>query len=134
MHRRNLNYWDSVSTLAGEVSHPRKTFPRALFIAVGLVVLMYLGPLMVGLGVTVQTDQWELGYFTKVATMVRCASPCGCLVVTLVLAPYVHSSVSHALRAALQVGGGWLSWWMISAAAVSQIGQFEVLSCAAPSN
>lgn len=34
---RNLNYWDSVSTLAGEVAHPRRTFPRALFIAVALV-------------------------------------------------------------------------------------------------
>ena len=76
--RRNLNYWDSVSTLAGEVSHPKKTFPRALLIAVGLVVFMYLGPLMVGLGVTVQTDEWELGYFTKVATMVSHTS-LGCL-------------------------------------------------------
>ncbi len=27
---RNLNYWDSVSTLAGEVQDPHKTFPRAL--------------------------------------------------------------------------------------------------------
>lgn len=34
---RNLNYWDSVSTLAGEVAHPRRTFPRALTIAVALV-------------------------------------------------------------------------------------------------
>lgn len=25
----------------------------------------------------------------------------------------------------LQVGGHWLSWWMVAAAAVSQIGQFE---------
>ena len=27
----NLNYWDSVSTLAGEVANPSRTFPRALF-------------------------------------------------------------------------------------------------------
>ena len=41
---RNLNYWDSVSTLAGEVAHPRRTFPRALFIAVALVcgITVYL--------------------------------------------------------------------------------------------
>lgn len=25
----------------------------------------------------------------------------------------------------LQVGGSWLSWWIVAAAAVSQIGQFE---------
>ena len=24
-----------------------------------------------------------------------------------------------------QIGGHWLSWWMVAAAAVSQIGQFE---------
>ena len=29
-----------------------------------------------------------------------------------------------------QVGGSWLGWWMVSAAAISQIGQFEVC-CAA---
>ena len=71
---RNLNYWDSVSTLAGEVSQPRKTFPRALFIGVGLVVFMYLGPLLVGLGVTTDADNWELGYFTEVAKLVRVQS------------------------------------------------------------
>lgn len=25
----------------------------------------------------------------------------------------------------MQLGGSWLSWWMVAAAAVSQIGQFE---------
>ena len=74
--RRNLNYWDSVSTLAGEVSQPRKTFPRALFISVGLVVFMYLGPLLVGLGVTTDADNWELGYFTEVAKLVCIETRC----------------------------------------------------------
>mmetsp|Transcript_4868 Transcript_4868/g.13997 ORF Transcript_4868/g.13997 Transcript_4868/m.13997 type:complete len:580 (+) Transcript_4868:264-2003(+) len=92
----NLNYWDSVSTLAGEVAHPRRTFPRALCIAVMLVVVMYVGPLLVGLGVTTQASDWELGYFTRVAQI---------------------------------VGGGWLGWWMVSAAAISQIGQFEAEMC-----
>ena len=26
----------------------------------------------------------------------------------------------------MQVGGKWLAWWVVAAAAVSQIGQFEV--------
>ena len=73
---RNLNYWDSVSTLAGEVAHPRKTFPRALFIGVALVVFMYLGPLLVGLGVTTDASNWELGYFTEVAKLVRASAQC----------------------------------------------------------
>ena len=67
---RNLNYWDSVSTLAGEVSEPGKTLPRALGGAVVLVISMYLFPLMVGLGITTDTDDWTLGYFSHVAEAV----------------------------------------------------------------
>eukprot|EP00873_Tetraselmis_striata_P018488 jgi/Tetstr1/438752/TSEL_027261.t1 len=66
----NLNYWDSVSTLAGEVADPGKTFPRALAGGVVLVVAMYLLPLLVGLGVTTDPGQWTLGYFAKVADQV----------------------------------------------------------------
>ena len=68
---RNLNYWDSVSTLAGEVPMPHKTFPRALCGAVVLVVLTYALPLMVGLGVTkTVAGHWKLGYFAEVAKQV----------------------------------------------------------------
>ncbi|CAN4076099.1 unnamed protein product [Withania somnifera] len=44
----NLNYWDSISTLVGEVRNPKKTLTRALFYAVILVVLSYFFPLLVG--------------------------------------------------------------------------------------
>lgn len=67
---RNLNYWDSVSTLAGEVADPGKTFPRALAGAVVLVISMYLLPLMVGLGISTSTGDWTLGYFAHVADMI----------------------------------------------------------------
>ena len=135
----NLNYWDSVSTLAGEVANPSRTFPRALFGetaalggwarhggsrrcaaragpllccgqdaasaplgatlqhhcaprstlvivsslrhpypnhdppragAVALVVVSYLVPLLVGLGVTTSTRDWQLGYYADVAQLV----------------------------------------------------------------
>eukprot|EP00192_Tetraselmis_astigmatica_P024508 CAMPEP_0117685310 /NCGR_PEP_ID=MMETSP0804-20121206/21661_1 /TAXON_ID=1074897 /ORGANISM="Tetraselmis astigmatica, Strain CCMP880" /LENGTH=345 /DNA_ID=CAMNT_0005496553 /DNA_START=400 /DNA_END=1437 /DNA_ORIENTATION=+ len=66
----NLNYWDSVSTLAGEVADPGRTFPKALGGAVVLVVSMYLLPLLVGLGVTTDASEWSLGYFAKVADKV----------------------------------------------------------------
>ncbi|KAK9812978.1 hypothetical protein WJX72_006764 [[Myrmecia] bisecta] len=88
----NLNYWDSVSTLAGEVPRPHKTFPRALAGAVVLVVLTYLLPLMAGLGVDADPDQWQLGFYASLAE---------------------------------KIGGRWLGWWIVAAAAVSQIGQFE---------
>ena len=68
--RRNLNYWDSVSTLAGEVSDPGKTLPRALCGALVLVISMYLLPLMVGLGITTDASDWTLGYFSHVAEVV----------------------------------------------------------------
>lgn len=43
----NMSGFDSASTFAGEVERPHKTFPRALFVAVGLVGLSYLLPLVV---------------------------------------------------------------------------------------
>jgi amino acid transporter len=67
----NLNYWDSVSCLAGEVDRPAVTFPRALLWAVLLVVASYLLPTMAALGVMPQTGEWELGFYGKVAQQVR---------------------------------------------------------------
>jgi hypothetical protein len=70
---RNLNYWDSVSTLAGEVRNPGRTFPRALVIAVVLVVAMYLLPTMAALGVSSSADPaagWGMGYYCQVAEQV----------------------------------------------------------------
>ena len=76
-----------MSTLAGEVANPHKTFPRALMLAVILVILMYLLPLLACLGVMTDAD-WKLGFFATVAR---------------------------------QVGGQWLAWWMLAAAAVRHI-------------
>eukprot|EP00879_Flechtneria_rotunda_P007417 GHRR01007781.1.p1 GENE.GHRR01007781.1~~GHRR01007781.1.p1 ORF type:complete len:454 (+),score=154.91 GHRR01007781.1:1207-2568(+) len=88
----NLNYWDSVSCLAGEVDNPTKTFPRALMYAVVLVVASYFLPTLAALGVSIDTADWQLGYYGKVAQ---------------------------------QVGGNWLAWWIVLAAAASQVGQFQ---------
>lgn len=67
----NLNYWDSVSTLAGEVDDPGKTLPRALLYAVMLVVLGYFFPLLVGTGgVPVNRELWSDGYFSEVARVI----------------------------------------------------------------
>ena len=89
----NLNYWDSASTLAGEVENPSKTFPKAIGGAVVLVVCMYLVPLASGLAI-MGSDwaNWTEGYYAKIAE---------------------------------QVGGKWLALWVVAAAAVSNIGQFQ---------
>ncbi|KDP39761.1 hypothetical protein JCGZ_02781 [Jatropha curcas] len=66
----NLNYWDSISTLAGEVDNPKKTLPKALFYALVLVVLSYFFPLLVGTGaVPLDRALWTDGYFSDIAKM-----------------------------------------------------------------
>eukprot|EP00884_Botryococcus_braunii_P010012 jgi/Botrbrau1/19011/Bobra.0100s0043.1 len=67
----NLNYWEVISTLAGEVAEPAKTFPRALGIALVLVVSTYLLPTAAALGVYGGvSDDWELGFFATIANKV----------------------------------------------------------------
>lgn len=64
----NLNYWDSVSTLAGEVHNPKKTLPKALFYALILVVVSYLYPLLTGTGaIPLDRELWTDGYFSDIA-------------------------------------------------------------------
>ncbi|XP_058189014.1 probable polyamine transporter At1g31830 [Rhododendron vialii] len=67
----NLNYWDSISTLAGEVDNPKKTLPKALFYALILVVCGYFFPLLIGTGaIPVDRELWTDGYFSDIAKMV----------------------------------------------------------------
>ncbi|OVA18447.1 Amino acid/polyamine transporter I [Macleaya cordata] len=67
----NLNYWDSISTLAGEVDNPKRTLPKALFYALILVVLGYFFPLLIGTGaIPLDRDSWTDGYFSDIAKMI----------------------------------------------------------------
>ncbi|WOK92711.1 putative polyamine transporter [Canna indica] len=64
----NLNYWDSISTLAGEVDNPKRTLPKALFYAMILVIVGYLYPLLAGTGaIPLDRESWTDGYFSDVA-------------------------------------------------------------------
>lgn len=64
----NLNYWDSISTLAGEVENPSRTLPKALFYALILVVLGYFVPLLIGTGaIPLDREMWVDGYFADIA-------------------------------------------------------------------
>jgi hypothetical protein len=64
----NLNYWDSASTMAGEVDRPERTFPRALAVAVVLIAVSYLLPLMAATGATdAPPDAWVNGYLADAA-------------------------------------------------------------------
>lgn len=67
----NLNYWDKASTLAGEVENPSKTFPKAMFGAVVLVVSSYLIPLLAGTGaLESDSSEWSDGYFAEVGALI----------------------------------------------------------------
>lgn len=67
----NLNYWDKASTLAGEVENPSKTFPKALFGAVVLVMCSYLIPLLAGTGaLNTPASDWSDGYFAQVGFLI----------------------------------------------------------------
>eukprot|EP00249_Psilotum_nudum_P024956 c29332_g1_i3 orf=629-2104(+) len=64
----NLNYWDSVSTLVGEVDNPMQTLPKALISALLLVCGGYLVPLLTGTGaLKVVRSDWADGYFADIA-------------------------------------------------------------------
>nr|CDM80862.1 unnamed protein product [Triticum aestivum] len=68
----NLNYWDSASTMAGEVERPGRTFPRALAAAVVLIAVSYLLPLMAAIGATdASPDAWVNGYLADAAVAAR---------------------------------------------------------------
>ncbi|KAF2314536.1 hypothetical protein GH714_027402 [Hevea brasiliensis] len=67
----NLNFWDSVSTLAGEVDKPQKTFPVALFVAVIFTCVSYLIPLFAVTGaVSVNQNEWESGFHATAAEII----------------------------------------------------------------
>ena len=97
----NLNYFDSASTLAGEVDKPETSFPRALFIAVVIVVLNYVLPLAIGIGITSALP----------------VSPSG----TMTWATWGDGSLVWVAKV---LGGSTLRVWVVAAAAVSNIGLF----------
>lgn len=55
----NYCAWDNVSTFAAEVNDAKRTYPRALFIALPLVVLAYLLPLLAGVAATTDARVWS---------------------------------------------------------------------------
>ncbi|CAN4127704.1 unnamed protein product [Withania somnifera] len=67
----NLNFWDNVSTLVGEVEDPKRTFPKALLSSVILTCLGYLIPLLAVTGaISVDQREWETGFMANAAEMI----------------------------------------------------------------
>lgn len=55
----NFSGWDNASTYAAEVEDPSHTYPRALGIALLGLVVSYLVPILVGVGVTSDPAVWN---------------------------------------------------------------------------
>ncbi|XP_009601488.1 probable polyamine transporter At3g13620 [Nicotiana tomentosiformis] len=67
----NLNFWDNVSTMAGEVDNPKKTFPVALFSSVIFTCLGYIIPLLAVTGaVSVDQNDWDTGFMANAAEII----------------------------------------------------------------
>ena len=55
----NYSGWDNVSTYAAEVDQPQKNYPRAIAIALVIVLLAYLLPVIAGISVTSSPTDWN---------------------------------------------------------------------------
>jgi amino acid transporter len=55
----NFSAWDNASTYAGEVDQPQRNYPRALALALAIMVLCYLLPVVAGLAVTSEPAVWS---------------------------------------------------------------------------
>eukprot|EP01089_Gocevia_fonbrunei_P002095 TRINITY_DN12083_c0_g1_i1.p1 TRINITY_DN12083_c0_g1~~TRINITY_DN12083_c0_g1_i1.p1 ORF type:complete len:553 (+),score=88.05 TRINITY_DN12083_c0_g1_i1:155-1813(+) len=59
--------FDSLGTFAGEVKGGKKTFTAAIFGVLPINIANYMIPLMFGYLIIPHWNEWETGYFTKVA-------------------------------------------------------------------
>jgi amino acid transporter len=63
----NYMGWDNVSTVAGEVDRPQRTYPVAVFAAVALVALAYVIPFAAMAASGVDPSTWDTGAWADVA-------------------------------------------------------------------
>ncbi len=59
--------WDNAGCCAGEVTKPRRNYPRAMATAVVLVTLVYLLPVGVAIGAAKNWSSWKEGRFPQIA-------------------------------------------------------------------
>ncbi|MCL4524695.1 MAG: APC family permease [Acidobacteria bacterium] len=66
----NYMGWDSASTIAGEVHEPKRTYPRAIFLAVLVVALSYILPIAAIQLTGIPASAWETGSWADLASLV----------------------------------------------------------------
>jgi len=58
----NYTGWDNLSTFAEEVENPERTYPRAIWLTIPLILAVYLVPLLAGVGATTDREHWTSGW------------------------------------------------------------------------
>jgi amino acid transporter len=76
----NYMGWDNASTVAGEVERPQRTYPRAVFLAVGLVAITYVVPFAAMRLAGVDPSSWDTGAWADEARAIG-GTPLGVAVV-----------------------------------------------------
>src|SRR6202166_4171875 len=66
----NYMGWDNLSTIAGEVESPQRTYTRAMFGAVIVVVLSYVLPVAAIAGTGIDPNSWTTGGWVDAARIV----------------------------------------------------------------
>ena len=66
----NYMGWDNLSTIAGEVESPRRTYTRAMFGSVILVVLSYVLPVAAIARTGIDPNSWTTGGWVDAARIV----------------------------------------------------------------
>lgn len=66
----NFNGWENASVVAAEIRDPRRTYRRALAIALPMVVLGYLLPLGVALSGAHSGARWETGWYSEIGRQI----------------------------------------------------------------
>jgi amino acid transporter len=65
----NYMGWDNASTIATEVDHPQRTYPRAIVVAVAVVALTYVLPFAAMWITGLPASAWETGAWADVAQL-----------------------------------------------------------------
>src|SRR5271157_3414203 len=62
--------YEQVSSVAGDVENPQRTYPRALAVVIPLSIATYFLPVLAGLAALGNWQQWNDGYFSTAALLI----------------------------------------------------------------
>jgi amino acid transporter len=107
--------WDGLSTIAGEIRDPKRTFPKLLAITVPLVTAIYFLSILAGLAGGTDWEAWTAGYFSTVADNLAGPFVAGWLTIGgLVSAAGLYAAllVSVSRVPYVLADDGWLPKWL----------------------